>query len=380
MSKTAAMLFVLVFLVAAFLTASDLVFGGEVAEDSWVTLAPLPEPYFSAKGAVVVDGKIYFIADDLCMRYDPETNNWTEITQPSVYSLWGAVAACQNKIYVIGGAAEHPTQVYNPSTDTWENRTSPPGTTLSHQAIAVDDKIYVIGGAQLAHLGILATSAVNYVYDTVTNSWSTMAPIPTPVSSYASAVLDDKIYIIGGRTATVKVKNATNLVQIFDPITNKWIEGTPIPTGVSNAGACSTSGLYAPKRIYVVGGLQGYDGGATSYDATKTGTDVNQVYDPKTGSWSLAASLPEIRWGFSLVNVNDALYAVGQKTERYIPLGYDESLLPTPSPSPTPSLSPEPQQEPFPTVTVVAVSVAAAVVVAGLLVHFKRRKSEVEPS
>jgi N-acetylneuraminic acid mutarotase len=410
MRKTAALLLVLLVLASALLIGAEMAFGAASVEGSWTTVAPLPKPYYENVGAAVVNGKIYFLGGDICERYDPETNSWTAVTPPPVYNAWGAVVACQNKIYVIGGAAEYPTQVYDPATGTWENRTSPPGTTLSHQATAVDDKIYLIGGAQLAPLGILATSAVNYVYDTTTDSWSTMAPIPTPVSSYASAVLDGKIYIIGGRTATVKVKNATDLVQIFDPKTNRWTEGTPIPTGVSSAGACSTSGVYAPKRIYVVGGLRGYSGGGTSYDATKTGTDVNQVYDPKTGSWSLAASLPDVCWGLSLVNVNDILFSVGgtngthgpiyvsgdlsdwdaakqlmsrtkvQATCKYIPAGYDESLLPSPSPStsPSPSPSPEPQPETFLTLLVVAASIAVIIVAAGLLVYHKKRSHEVD--
>ena len=36
--------------------------------------------------------------------------------------------------------------------------------------------------------------------------------------------------------------NATDLVQIFDPKTNEWTLGNPMPIGVANAGACSTSG------------------------------------------------------------------------------------------------------------------------------------------
>ena len=63
-----------------------------------------------------------------------------------------------------------------------------------------------------------------------------------------------------------------------------------------------------------------------------------------------------------------------QATCKYIPIGYDESLLPTPSPSPIPTTSPTP--EPFPTVPVAAASVAALVVGVGLLVYFKKRRQE----
>jgi N-acetylneuraminic acid mutarotase len=388
MRKTAALLLVLVFLAATFLTGAKPVSGDALVEDSWITVAPLrvtPEPYSAALGAVAVNGKIYFIGDGICERYDPDTNAWTAVTPPPIHNAWGAVAACQNKIYIIGGVAEHPTQVYDPATGTWENRTSPPGTTFAHQATVVGDKIYVISGGQYAMYGILATSAANHVYDTATDSWSEMTSIPTPVACYASAVLDDKIYIIGGGTGTFEPKNATNLVQIFDPETNQWSTGKTIPSGVYKAAACSTSGLIAPKRIYVVGGSLAYDGGGLSASATaQTVTNITQVYDLATGRWSSASSIPESRISFWLVNVNDALYAVGgkksdsfQATEKYIPIGYDESLLPTPSPSPTPTASPTPAPDGYAAnlpIILILVVVIVVITIAGLAVYHKKFK------
>lgn len=391
MRKTAALLLVLLVLASALLTGANFAFGDGLVEDSWVTVAPFrvtPKLYSPALGAVTVNGKIYFIGDGINERYDPDTNAWTAVTPPPVYHPWSTVVACQNKIYIIGGSAESPTQVYDPLTDTWENKSSIPVTLWEYRATVVDDKIYVISGLKLAGLSIFNPSAATYVYDTATDTCSEMASIPTPVGCYASAVLDGKIYIIGGGTATTTPNNATDLVQVFDPKTNQWTAGKPLPIGVYKAAACSTSGLIAPKRIYVVGGSLRYDGGGLSVSSSaKTITNLTQVYDLETGSWSLAAPLPEFRLYFWLVNVNDALYAIGgeksgsfEVTERYIPLGYDESLLPTPSPSPTasPTATPSPTQAPsstFPTVPVAAASVVAFVVMgAGLLFYFKKHK------
>ena len=61
------------------------------------------------------------------------------------------------------------------------------------QANVVNGKIYVIGGEESD--GVVA---VNEVYHPVTDTWSTKTSIPTPVSAYASAVVDEKIYVIGG--------------------------------------------------------------------------------------------------------------------------------------------------------------------------------------
>jgi len=289
------------------------------AEDSWTTLEPPPTGFY--RGAAVVDGKIYFIGSNITAQYDPETNTWTAKAPPPIPNYWGTVVACQNKIYVIGGNASEPTQVYDPVTDTWENRTSIPTTRDALQANVVDGKIYVIGGQQLAGLGVINPSSANDVYDPATDSWSQMAPIPTPVMGYASAVLDNKIYIIsGGHTGGPDYK-PIDQVQIFDPETNQWTNGTSIPTSVAHSGACATQGLLSPKRIYVIGGTTNYYF-REGYSA-RASINLNQVYDPETRNWSVAASMPTSRYGLTLVNLNDELYAIGDNyNEKYTPIDF----------------------------------------------------------
>ena len=288
---------------------------------SWTTLAPLPEPSHTI-GAAAVDGKIYVIGWFTCEKYDPETNNWTTIASVPVYS-GGTVVACQNKIYIIGG---NPTQVYDPVTDTWENRTSIPTTRSSMQANVVDGKIYLIGGRMPAGLYIVNTSIRNDVYDPETDSWSQMAPIPLSVMGYASAVFDNKIYIISGGNESGPDYNPTNLVQIFDPTTNHWTNGTQIPISVCYSRAGVTTGLFAPKRIYVIGGTTVY------YDrwATYNVVNLTQIYDPETDTWITGSPMLTPRCSFAIAVVNDEIYTIGgQKeedhlvvNEKYTPSGY----------------------------------------------------------
>jgi len=326
MKKTAStivLIFILSFSMSTFLVSPT-----KAAEDFWTTMAPLSTPLYSTLGAAAVDGKIYYLASKINVQYDPETNTWTPLAPPPIPNYWGTVVACQNKIYVIGGEAEKPTQVYDPATDTWENRTSIPTTRSGLQANFVDGKIYVIGGQIPSALGVINPSSANDVYDPATDSWSKMAPIPTPVMGYASAVLDNKIYIIGGGNTGGPDYSPINQVQIFDPKTNQWTNSTPIPTGVVSTRACVTTGLLAPKRIYVIGGTtnyyfrEGYSGRAS--------INLNQVYDPETDTWTNAISMPTPRCGLSVAVVNDELYTIGGSNgdgylyvnEKYTPIGY----------------------------------------------------------
>jgi N-acetylneuraminic acid mutarotase len=155
-----------------------------------------------------------------------------------------------------------------------------------------------------------------WVYDPTWDYWTEMAPIPTAVSNYASAVVDGKIYIIGGRNADGRI----DLVQIYDPKTNQWSQGTPIPSGVVDAGSCATTGYASPKRIYVIGGSVQTSNGSQ-------GTNLTQIYDPETDSWSIGAPLSTTNEFLTLTNINDMLYAFnGSVIEKYIPIGYEEPL------------------------------------------------------
>jgi N-acetylneuraminic acid mutarotase len=282
---------------------------------SWAMLAPLLESSSNTIGAAVVAGKIYVIGWSTCEKYDPETNNWTATAPLPINNNWGAVVACQNKIYLIGGNAEYPTQVYDPETDTWANKSSIPTTRGALQANVVNGKIYLIGGQKLAGLYIVDASISNDVYDPETDTWTQMAPIPTAVMGYASVVFDNKIYIISGGNESGPDYNPTKLVQIFDPATNQWTNGTPIPTGIISARACATTGLSASKRVYVIGGA------LTSYARWETYNVINltQIYDPETDTWTTGAPMLTPREDFGIAVVNDEIYAIGGvKEEKYL--------------------------------------------------------------
>jgi N-acetylneuraminic acid mutarotase len=304
---------IILLLVLAFLSSPLLVSIACAAEDSWVTLAPIPTKRFFF-GVAVVDGKIYAIGGaggvNATEMYDPVTNTWhTKASMPTPRSGFG-IAVVENKIYVIGGSTGDSTytnvnEVYDPATDTWETKTSMPTTRHAMDANVVDGKIYVIGG----------NSIVNEVYDPATDSWTTKTPIPTGVGYYASAVVDNKIYVIGGAVEVI-------LNQIYDTETDTWSSGAPLPKGVDSAAAVATTGVYAPKRIYVIGGKQNLDA-----------ANLTQIYDTETDTWSTGTAMPTSRYGLAVAVVNDVVYAIGgiegwivypvsAANEQYTPAGY----------------------------------------------------------
>ena len=78
----------------------------------------------------------------------------------------------------------------------------------------VNGKIYAIGGA--SNNGFLAT---NEEYDPATNTWALKAPMPTPRSDFGIAVYQNKIHCIGEYADRF---SATGVNEVYDPVTNTW--------------------------------------------------------------------------------------------------------------------------------------------------------------
>jgi N-acetylneuraminic acid mutarotase len=349
-------------------------------------------------GAAVVNGKLYLIGgyatqgggspfSNLNQMYDPANGTWTTLAPMPTARVNFGIAVYQKKIYVIGGentsyAIRGPNfvdyymdgvtgvnEVYDPATNTWEIKTPMPTPRNYLQANVVGSKIYLIGGQVQERLEYPPTehsSNITEVYDIATDSWTMMAAIPATVYGYSSAVVNNKIYIISGWGDNPRL---SNLVQIFDPETNDWTLGEPIPTPVVLAAAGATTGVMAPKRIYIIGGCP------TANTQGQGGINATQVYDPQTDTWSSGTEMPTKRRGLAVAVVNDILYALGgsdrsltNANEQYTPIGYG-----TLEPTPTSTVTPSPEPPAVNTATTVAVAVAVSVG-AGLIVYLKKRR------
>jgi hypothetical protein len=182
-------------------------------------------------------------------------------------------------------------------------------------ANVVGDRIYLIEGRKYADIfPLYQNPVVNEVYDPATDSWSTKTPIPSTTFGYASAVIENKIFILGDPLPDSK------RTQIYDTETDTWISGTSVPLEVYFSAGGATSGVLAQQRIYVLGGSYG----------SNVAANFTQVYDPVTDSWTAGTPMPTPRWTLGVAVVNDELYAIGGKTldnylavnEKYTPADY----------------------------------------------------------
>jgi hypothetical protein len=161
--------------------------------------------------------------------------------------------------------------------------------------------------------------------------------MPSAATEYVSAVVDDKIYIIGGLGSSVS--GILYLSQVYDAKTDTWSSASPDFIILNAAVAGATTGVNAPKRIYVIGG---YYGQTTDFD--KPYKRTNQIYFPGNDSWALCTPMPIDNWGYAVAVVDDLLYVIGganinnnlqyAHNLQYTPVGYG-----TPDPSYVPPLN-----------------------------------------
>ena len=117
------------------------------------------------------------------------------------------------------------------------------------------------------------------VYDIARDKWieNEIAPLPLPLHHSASAVYNEKIYVVGGY---LKQKVPTDKLFIYDPEINEWQEGKSLPTPRGAINAQFVNGI-----LYVVGGV----------NASNIPVDTNFAYDPKTDRWSTKSPMPTPR-------------------------------------------------------------------------------------
>ncbi len=262
---------------------------------------------------------------------------------PEVMRYYMTSAVVNGKIYVIGGRNAcsvddyygegityiyNTTEEYDPATDTWRTSqngelTPMPTPRCEMTSAVVNGKIYVIGGR--------GGSNVIEEYDPATDTWRTgLTPMPTPRYGMASAVVNGRIYVIGGRSAGDSEHNTT---EEYDPATDTWRtsqngELTPMPTGRVYLISEVIDG-----KIYAMGGYCG----AYVWPV--------EIYDPATNSWISSewlqlSTMPSSKYNMNSGVVNGKIYVIGNNgpdidtVEEYDPATdtWRTGLTPIPNP------------------------------------------------
>jgi hypothetical protein len=135
-------------------------------------------------------------------------------------------------------------------------------------------------------------------YDPATDTWSQLAPSPSSRAYFVAAVVDRKIYLIGGCFSSDCRIGVTNLVEIYDIATNSWSIGPAMPTPRWGSAVGVIGG-----KIYVAAG-----GSPCPFCFPQH--NVLEVFDPATNLWTTKAPLPTRREEVASVVLDGKLHVI----------------------------------------------------------------------
>jgi N-acetylneuraminic acid mutarotase len=300
----------------------------------WVRFAPVPQANEERQSGAA-NGKLYLFGGNpvgegsmpgappgAVWEYDAAGDRWTRKNDMPLPAHHVAVAEQGGKLYVFGGAVQRqkggPNYVpaneaweYDPAADSWKALAPMPSKRIAAVAVTVAGRIYVMGGAgnykSREDMSLNAEQPhrildINEAYDPATNTWQTRQTMPTPRSHMAAAAVNGKIYLIGGRLASMAVSNGstTDIVEEYDPATDRWgFLKTRMPTPRDSSLAAVYQG-----RIYVVGGQS----------ITAISNSVSralEAYDPANNTWIPLPNLPVARHGLGGAVIGSRFHVVG---------------------------------------------------------------------
>ncbi|MER5453758.1 S8 family serine peptidase [Micromonospora sp. NPDC002389] len=255
------------------------------ADDAWSPVAKLPAAIYD-NAAAWLDGKIYSVGgggdtgtERRAWAYDPGADAWTALPDLPVARSKPVAAAVNGKLYVIGGwGADDRTvttvDVFDPAAGTWS---TVPGATNPAPAAAaggavVDGKVYLVGGCADA---TCTDSDRLVVFDPATGTFGTRAAYPHPVSWLACGGLGETVHCAGG-TGSTEYTDAYR----YDPTADTWSALPSMPTELWGS------------QYAAAGGMLVLAGGVTAGSTAVSNRTI--AYDPATGAWR---DLPNAQFG-----------------------------------------------------------------------------------
>ncbi|KAJ8107004.1 hypothetical protein OPT61_g9163 [Boeremia exigua] len=304
-------------------------------QPSWTELTPIPLPrqehttVFLPPSTIAVLGGVVPSNDTsmipvtttpLMQFYSLSNNTWT-VAPPLLRAMNHLNAAVvDGQIYVLGGLADlgEPEPAwravrdafsYSPRSNIWSRL---PNLPISEErgsaAVGVwGSRIILAGGMSALELsGDRAQTSVSMVsmFDTKKKAWVRLPRkakyIPGPRDHAGAAVVDGKMYVLGGRDMGQNNVKDTVFVLDLAHLEAGWTTSEarmPTPRGGVAAGVVG-------RKVYVLGG----EGNA---DAESGVFDEVEAYDTKRDRWSSAGTMSIARHGTYAVGVGRKVYVPG---------------------------------------------------------------------
>ncbi len=291
--------------------------------DTWTQIVDSPPLEFNHFQATEYEGLIWVIGAftdngypneqpaEYVWAFDPANKEWIQGPEiPENRRRGSAGLVIHNgKFYISGGNTIGHNggyvnwfDEYDPATGTWTPLADAPHARDHFHAAVIDDKMYLAGGRLSGSGGGVFNPTVPEVdvYDFTNGSWSTLPVaqnIPTPRAAAAVANLNGKLLVIGGEVKEEVVygnltSDALAITEQYDPATQNW---TRLPN--LNFKRHGTQAIVSGNGVFVLAGSP-KKGGGQQKKMEFLGED-NPVGIPTSASILIAPDVVDMETGTS---------------------------------------------------------------------------------
>lgn len=206
---------------------------------------------------------------DTVFEYDPAKATWTRRALMPTARGGGAAAVVDSRIYVAGGRPPrgHDFAVYHPGADKWTTLPDMPTQRNHIAAAAIGGKIFVVGGRFEGGFRSKMTNALE-VFDPQTRTWASRKPMPTTRGGVNGIAANGCFHVFGGEGNAADLKGLFPQHEVYNPVTDSWTSLEPMPIPVHGV----TGAAFIDGWIHLPGG--GVEQGGSS------GSTIHQVFRP----------------------------------------------------------------------------------------------------
>lgn len=194
-----------------------------------------------------IDGFLYAIAGrnhsgplSSAERFRVDRNRWEPIADLPHAVCAHSGAPCQGRMYIAGGFAsdgfQREVHCYYPAENRWEPKPKLKTERGLHCMVDYGDRLYCIGGNNKTN-GARRDVLTTEMFDVNTEQWTEVAPLFAGQSEAGAAVVDGKIYIVGGHTW--RERKDVRTVACYDPELNVWEKATDFSEPLTSVSCCA---------------------------------------------------------------------------------------------------------------------------------------------
>jgi hypothetical protein len=259
----------------------------DYTSNSWLSLANSAPFEFNHFQAIEYQGLIWVIGSfknnsfpsesptENIWIFDPANQEWIQGPAIPTSRQRGSTGLVEynDKFYIVGGNTNGHNggyvawfDEYDPATGIWTILEDAPRARDHFHAAIIDDKIYAVGGRLSGGVGGTFKPVISEVdvYDLSLKSWTTLpsgSNLPSPRGAPAVVNFNDKILVIGGEVQdeliyNVSTTDAVKVTEEFDPSTGNWVRKADL-----NSERHGTQALVSGNGVFILGGSPNLAGG-----------------------------------------------------------------------------------------------------------------------